>query len=86
MGFMPVDIFGTITYPYIDFIGLDVLRPSLAHVRFKQHQVHHTDASETTSVTKTPEHHAAKPNVEKALGSSMPFLADATIYQILRNI
>ena len=58
---------------------------TLAATSFKQHQVHRTDAAETTSVTKTPEHNAAKPNVGKAASSSMPFLADVTI-KLIRKI
>ena len=54
---------------------------SLAVVRFKQHWVHHSDAAETTGVTKTAGSNAAKPNVGKATGLSMPFLADVTINQ-----
>ena len=55
-----------------------------AATSFKQHQVHRTDAAETTSVTKTPEHNAAKPDVRKAVGLSVPCPADETINQILR--
>ena len=55
-------------------LGLAAL--SLAVVRFKQRPVY-----ETTGVTKTAECNAAKPNVGKAVGLSMPFPADVTINQ-----
>ena len=59
--------------------ALGLAPASLAVVRFKQHQVHCTDAAETTGVTNTAEYNAAKPDVGKAAGSSMPFPADVTI-------
>ncbi len=61
--------------------ALGLVAVGLAVVRFKQHQVHHTNTAETTSVTKTAECNAAKPNVGKAVGSFMTFLANATINQ-----
>ena len=63
------------------FEVLDLAALSLAVVRIKWHQVHCPDAAEPTSVTKTPEHYAAKPNEGKAMGLLMPFLADTTINQ-----
>ena len=63
------------------FEELGLLALSLVVVRFKQHQVKGTNAAETTSVTKTPEHNASKSYVEKAMGLSMPFLVDGTLYQ-----
>ena len=51
--------------------GFEVLgseASGLADVRFKQHQVHITNAAETTSVTKTTEDNSAKPDVWKAVG------------------
>ena len=56
----------------------------LAADGFKQHQVDCTNAAESTSVTKTPEHNAAKPDVKKTPGLSMLCPADVTIKQILR--
>ncbi len=61
--------------------ALGLVAVSLAVVRFKQHWVHHTDAAEITGVTKTAGSNAAKPNVGKATGLSMSFLADVTINQ-----
>ena len=40
----------------VGFEALGLTALSLVVVRFKQHQVQCTDAAETTSVTKTPEH------------------------------
>ena len=47
------------------FEDLGLVTSSLAAVGFKQCQVHHSGTTETTSVTKTPEHNAAKLNVGK---------------------
>ena len=47
------------------FEELGLVALSLAAVSFKQCQIHRTNAAETTSVTKTPEHNAAKPDVGK---------------------
>ena len=54
---------------------------TLAVVRLKQQPVHHMGTAEITSVTKTQEHNAAKPNVGKAVSKSMPFLEDVEINQ-----
>ena len=76
--------FATAGLAAVGFEELGSVVVGLAAVGVKQHQVHCTNASETTSVTNTPEHNAAKPDVGKAMGLSMPFLADVTINQILR--
>ena len=47
----------------VGFEKLGLVAVSLAAVGFKQHQVLCTRAAETTSVTKTPELNAAKPDV-----------------------
>ena len=52
--------FKTLSLPALDLAG----------VRFKQHQVRCLDAAGPTNATDTTELKAAKPNVEKAVGSS----------------
>ncbi len=49
-----------------EVVGLVVV--GLAAVSFKQHQVHHPDAAEPTSVNETTEHDAAKLDVGKPVG------------------
>ena len=61
--------------------ALGLLAVGLAVVRLKQCWLNCTDAAETASVSKTAKCNAAKPNVGKATGLSMLFLADATINQ-----
>ncbi len=63
------------------FEELGFAAAGLAAVGFKQHQVHHLDTADPTSVTETTERDAAKPNIGKAKGSTMPFPADVTIIQ-----
>ena len=47
----------------VGFEALHSVAAGLAADGFKQHQVHHPNAAEPTSVTKTAERNAAKPNV-----------------------
>ncbi len=49
----------------VGFEALDSAAVGLAAVSFNQHQVHHPDAAEPTSVTKITDHNAAKPDVGK---------------------
>ena len=52
------------------FVALGSGAVGLVVVSLKQYQVYCPDAAEATSVTKTTEHNAAKPNAGKAVGSS----------------
>ncbi len=52
------------------FKALSLAVLSLAAVGLKPHHVHHPDAAKLTSVTKSAECDAAKPNVGKAVGLS----------------
>ena len=73
--------FATVGLVTVGFEALRLAASSLAVVRIKQHKVHCTNAAETTNVTKTPDHNAAKPDVGKVMGSSVPCPADTTINQ-----
>ena len=70
-------------------VGFEALGSATSNseaVWFKQHQIHHTNAAESTSFTTTPEHNAAEPMWEKLWVCRVPRLRQTQQSTILITI